>query len=150
MPEANWVRSRLPVDVPPIERRDCPAERRLEAQFSPPADPEAARLVALLRQRMRRHGLECDDAGNVLPGTISTEPSRKSCAPGSRSLRNVRGTASLGQRNNFRYVGLTLAEAVLLTEKGVFGLIDQGVGRVELRAASLRRKAGRINSAWED
>ena len=41
--------------------------RRLEARFTPPADPEAARLVALLRERMRRHGMECDDAPNVPP-----------------------------------------------------------------------------------
>jgi hypothetical protein len=40
---------------------------RLEAQFTPPADREAGRLVALLRERMRWHGMECDDAANVAP-----------------------------------------------------------------------------------
>jgi hypothetical protein len=47
----------------PIARR----LRRLEARFTPPADPEAARLVALLRERMRRNGMECDDTGDVEP-----------------------------------------------------------------------------------
>jgi hypothetical protein len=47
----------------PIARR----LRRLEAWFTPPADPEAGRLVALLRERMRRNGLECDDAVNEPP-----------------------------------------------------------------------------------
>jgi hypothetical protein len=47
----------------PIARR----LRRLEARFTPPADQDSGRLVALLRERMRRHGLECDDAANVAP-----------------------------------------------------------------------------------
>jgi hypothetical protein len=47
----------------PIARR----LRRLEARFTPPADPEAERVVAPLCERMRRHGMECDDAGNEPP-----------------------------------------------------------------------------------
>jgi hypothetical protein len=43
----------------PIARR----LHRLEDRLVPRDDPEAARLVALLRERMRRYGLPCDDAG---------------------------------------------------------------------------------------
>jgi hypothetical protein len=63
VPEAIRVPGRLPLDVPPIERRDSPAERRLEEQLHRQLIQMAARLVALLRERMRRHGLESDDAG---------------------------------------------------------------------------------------
>jgi hypothetical protein len=53
---------------------------RLEARFTPLADPEAGRLVALLRERMGRHGLSGTMRATCRPGTISTERSLKSCA----------------------------------------------------------------------